>query len=102
MSRSRLITTIASAALVLLLLAETSARNEETVGLLDMVLGCAVIVFNKQLTRQALNERSERSGHEYDERQEKLERLVAVVVGLGFVALGASMLLGIGHIKGWN
>ncbi len=101
MSRPRLIMMLASATLALLTLAASYARNEEAVGFLSMVAGCALIVLNKQFTHEALSERNVRSSYEY-RLQEKLGRVLAVIVGLGFVAWGAWMLLGIGHIRGWN
>ncbi len=102
MSRSRLVATLVGSGIALLGLAAASARSEEGVGLVAMAAGCAVILFNKQFTRLSLSERSGHSHHEFSEFQEKLGRLLAVVVGLGFVAWGVLMLLGIWEIRGWN
>jgi len=78
------------------------ARNREASALLAVVLECAVIVFNERFTRDIFEARSRRSGRQYDALRVKLTRIVSLVCGIGFVGWGGAILLGFGHIRGWN
>lgn len=102
MSRWSLIATIVMGVITLLGLAAASARNEEGVGLLAIVVGCALVAFRKPFAREIIRDRNQRSGYNLGEREEKFGRYLIVVGGLCCVAWGALMLLGIWEIRGWN
>lgn len=78
------------------------ARDEAATAIFAILIGCAVVVFNKQFTQDALAVRRRRSGREQAAWEEKISRIVAVVCGIGFVVWGGALLLGFGHIRGWN
>jgi hypothetical protein len=102
MPRSRLIMRIAIVLPLLLSFPAALARNEGASALLSVVLGCAVIVFNKGFTQDAFDAQSRRSSREHDALRVTLTRIVSVVCGIGIVVWGVAILLGYEHIRGWN
>ena len=70
--------------------------SEATEDILLMLAGCAVAVFNKQFTQDALQARWWRFGREQGAWEEPFGRILAVVIGIGFVGGGGAMLLGYG------
>ena len=96
MPRSRLIARIAIIVPLVLCFPAAMTGSEATDDILLMLVGCAVAVFNKQFTQDALQAQRRRFGREQGAWEEPFGRILAVVVGIGFVGMGEAMLLGYG------
>jgi uncharacterized membrane protein YhiD involved in acid resistance len=70
--------------------------SEATTDILFMLVGCAFTIFNKQFAQDTLQAQRWRFGREQDAWEEPFGRILAVVVGIGFVGMGGAMLLGYG------
>jgi hypothetical protein len=80
---------------MVLLFPAAMTGSEATEDILIMLVGCAVTVFNKQFA-QDLQARRWRFGREQGAWEETFGRILAVVIGIGFVGMGGAMLLGYG------
>ena len=64
--------------------------------ILIVLVGRAFIVFHKKFAQDAFQARRWRFGREQGVWEETFNRILAVVVGIGFVGMGEAMLLGYG------
>jgi len=70
--------------------------SEAAEAILIVLVGCAITVFNKQFVQDTLEARRRRSARTQAAWEEPYSRIVAVVIGSGFVLMGGAMLLGYG------
>ena len=69
------------------------------VGTFGLLVGCAVLTFRKPLVREILRQQSLLFRIDFAERQKKISGYVAILVGLSFITLGLSALVGIVEVK---
>jgi hypothetical protein len=94
MPRARLIARIAIVVPMVLLFPAAMTGSQATEDILIVLVGCALTVFNKQFSQDVLEARRRRSGREQGAWEETFGRILAVVIGIGFVGMGGAMLLG--------
>ena len=73
--------------------------DETVVGIILLLVGCAMILWRDRFARKTIEEQNRVWGFRFGEREEKRTKLIVFVVGMGFIVFGLLALSGVWQFR---